>query len=102
MGDNEYEEILIRAFHCSSASLFTNFQAAVVWNMPEVREKTLEGFKTRQLAHWVKTHERHLLENGNNGHYIGNKVPLPHSFFIFLTNCSTQSLTLVFLNSCVE
>ncbi|KAF9325902.1 hypothetical protein BGZ91_002193 [Linnemannia elongata] len=76
MGNNEYEETLIRAFHCSSASLFASFQANVVWNLPEVREKTLGGFKARQLAHWVKTHERHLMENGNNGHYIGNKMSL--------------------------
>ena len=83
MGDNEYEETLIRAFHCSSATLFANFQTAVVWNLPEIREKALEVFKTSKLAHWVKTHERHLLDNGNNGHYIGNKVPFLHYFYLF-------------------
>ncbi|KAF9550265.1 hypothetical protein EC957_001172 [Mortierella hygrophila] len=76
MGDNEYEETLIRAFHCSSTTLFINFQTAVVWNMAEVREKALENFKANKLAHWVKTHERHLMDNGNNGHYLGNKMSL--------------------------
>ncbi|KAF9156064.1 hypothetical protein BG015_007367 [Linnemannia schmuckeri] len=76
MGDNEYEENLIRSFQCSSAWLYSNYLAAVVWNMPEVREKNLEVFKTKRLAHWVKTHERHLLENGNNDHYLGNKMSL--------------------------
>lgn len=96
MGNNEYEETLIRAFHCSSASLFASFQATVVWNLPEVREKTLEGFKARQLAHWVKTHERHLMENGNNGHYIGNKVPFPARFLPFLIDFASQRFNLGF------
>ncbi|KAG0275989.1 hypothetical protein BGZ95_008145 [Linnemannia exigua] len=76
MGDNEYEEAIIRSFHCSSASLFTIFSGSVIWNLPEVREKTLEAFKTNQLALWVQTHERHLMDNGNNGHYVGNKMSL--------------------------
>ncbi|KAF9135356.1 hypothetical protein BGW39_003463 [Mortierella sp. 14UC] len=76
MGDNEYEEAIIRSFHCSSASLSAVFSGSVIWNLPEVREKTLEAFKTKQLALWVETHERHLMDNGNNGHYVGNKMSL--------------------------
>ncbi|KAK3846942.1 MAG: hypothetical protein J3R72DRAFT_208352 [Linnemannia gamsii] len=69
MGDNEYEEAIIRSFHCSSASLFAVFSGSVVWNLPEVRDKTLEAFK-KQLTHWAQNHERHLMGNGNNGHYM--------------------------------
>ncbi|KAF9083248.1 hypothetical protein BGX23_011647 [Mortierella sp. AD031] len=76
LGDNEYEETLIRAFHCSSATLHGVFSNSVTWNLPEVQEKTLAAFKARQLVHWVKAHERHLLNNGDNGHYVGNKLSL--------------------------
>ncbi|KAF9912165.1 hypothetical protein EC991_000575 [Linnemannia zychae] len=76
MGDNEYEEAIIRSFHCSSACLFNVLSASVIWNLPEVRQKGLQAFKARQFDLWVETHERHLVDNGNNGHYIGNKLSL--------------------------
>ncbi|KAF9186667.1 hypothetical protein BGZ51_009336 [Haplosporangium sp. Z 767] len=76
LGDNEYEELLIKAFHCSSAGIQNLFAATVSWNQPEVKAKTFQRFKSTTLQNWVKTHEKHLADNGNNGHYIGNKISL--------------------------
>jgi hypothetical protein len=33
-------------------------------------------FTTATLPTWIATHEKHLNDNGNNGHYIGDKVLL--------------------------
>ncbi|KAG0049810.1 hypothetical protein BGZ83_005367 [Gryganskiella cystojenkinii] len=76
LGDNPYEEHLIRAFHVSSLSIMVTFGSFVTWNFPEVQEKSLELFKTQFLPNWIRTHERHLIDNGSNGHYLGDKLTL--------------------------
>ncbi|KAF9998728.1 hypothetical protein BGZ65_005801 [Modicella reniformis] len=76
LGENQYEETLIKTIHSSSLSTFSEFYASVTWNMPEVHDKCLQGFKGRTLVNWVKTHERHLIDNGSNGHYFGDKLTL--------------------------
>jgi len=74
MGKNEYEEALIKAFHASSMGMMGIFGGTVTWNMPEVQDKCLQVFKEVMLTNWVKTHERHLIDNGSNGHYFGDEV----------------------------
>ena len=74
MGSNEYEENLIKIFQSSTAALQTVFAGTVTWNHPEVKEKSLQFFLGNQLLTWIATHEKHLADNGNNGHYVGNKV----------------------------
>lgn len=48
----------------------------VTWNLPEVHDKVFEFFKNNTLPTWIETHEKHLADNGNNGHYVGNKLTL--------------------------
>ncbi|KAK3821400.1 MAG: hypothetical protein J3Q66DRAFT_367109 [Benniella sp.] len=74
MGKNEYEEALIKAFHTSSMAMMGMFGGTVTWNMPEVQDKCLQMFKEVMLPNWVKTHERHLIDNGSNGHYFGDEL----------------------------
>ena len=74
LGDNEYESLLIKSFHSSSSMLQNIFGTAVVWALPEVKHKMLQDFKNVRLATWVAVHTKHLIDNGDNGHYMGNKV----------------------------
>ncbi|KAF9434300.1 hypothetical protein BGZ76_008241 [Entomortierella beljakovae] len=76
LGDNLYEESLIKAFHSSSMTLIATFSTSVAWNVPEAQEKAFGYFKMATLPNWIKTHERHLVDNGSNGHYIGDKLSL--------------------------
>ncbi|KAK3823560.1 MAG: hypothetical protein J3Q66DRAFT_332198, partial [Benniella sp.] len=73
LGDNDYEEQLIRAFHSSSAHLQSYFAQSVTWCSPEVKEGNLAQFLTGNLKTFIDTHEKHLADNGNNGHYVGNR-----------------------------
>ncbi|KAF9959718.1 hypothetical protein BGZ72_008965 [Mortierella alpina] len=76
LGDNEYEENLIRIFHSSSASMQNSHASSAVWVAPEVRAAGVVAFRDGALRTWMETHEKHLMANGNNGHYVGNKLSL--------------------------
>jgi hypothetical protein len=74
LGDNEYEENVIKAFHNSAGYLQNNFAQSVAWCPPEAKERNLAKFLAETLQTFISTHEKHLADNGNNGHYMGNKV----------------------------
>ncbi|KAF8942295.1 hypothetical protein BGZ47_006641 [Haplosporangium gracile] len=76
LGSNEYEESVIKSLHSSSAAIQNAFGGSVTWNAPEGKAGGLEFFTTAALPTWIATHERHLIDNGNNGHYLGNKLSL--------------------------
>ncbi|KAF9137906.1 hypothetical protein BG015_002560 [Linnemannia schmuckeri] len=77
MGSNEYEMNLIKSFHSSAASLHT-LHATTVAFIPdrEARWKAMEVFREGPFTQWVAIHEKHLKDNGSNGHYIGDKLTL--------------------------
>jgi len=79
LGDNEYEELLIKVFHSSSFMLQSAFASNVTWCPPEVQPQALSFFMASTLPTWIQTHTKHLLDNGDNGHYIGNKVNIMKS-----------------------
>ncbi|KAF9289217.1 Glutathione S-transferase S1 [Mortierella alpina] len=54
LGSNDYEENLVRMCHSSSSAVQINMAITVTWNLPK----------------------KHLADNGNNGHYVGNKLTL--------------------------
>ncbi|KAF9112065.1 hypothetical protein BGX27_004013 [Mortierella sp. AM989] len=76
LGENQYEESLIKASHNSSQSVMNFYSTSVAYNMPEVQEKTRASFLDYTLPNWIATHERHLVDNGSNGHYLGDKLSL--------------------------
>ncbi|KAF9137907.1 hypothetical protein BG015_002561 [Linnemannia schmuckeri] len=76
LGSNEYEESIIKSFHSSSAAIMSAFASSVTWNTPEGKAGGLEFFTTSTLPTWIATHEKHLIDNGNNGHYVGDKLSL--------------------------
>lgn len=75
LGNNEYEMNLIKSFHSSAASLHS-LHATTVAFIPdrEARKKAMEAFRDGPFTQWVAIHDKHLKDNGSNGHYIGNKV----------------------------
>ncbi|KAI1318320.1 hypothetical protein EDD11_006833 [Mortierella claussenii] len=76
LGDNEYEENLIKIFHCSSIYIQSNFAQGVTWSSPQSKEGNTQYFVANTLPTWIATHEKHLRDNGNNGHYMGDKLSL--------------------------
>ncbi|KAF9207491.1 hypothetical protein BGZ49_000306 [Haplosporangium sp. Z 27] len=76
LGDNDYEEILIKAFHSSTAGVQNVCSQRVTWEATEAKTEHTNDFKNKTLPQWIQTHEKHLIDNGNNGHYVGNKLSL--------------------------
>ncbi|KAI7832652.1 hypothetical protein BC939DRAFT_472248 [Gamsiella multidivaricata] len=76
LGDNEYEENLIKMFHNSSHLFQAAFAQGVTLCSPDVKERQLAAFLNNTLPTWIQTHEKHLHDNGNNGHYVGEKLSL--------------------------
>ncbi|KAF9968873.1 hypothetical protein BGZ70_000017 [Mortierella alpina] len=76
LGSNDYEENLVRIFQSSTSAVQSIFASTVTWNHPEVKEQSFQFFLGNQLLTWIATHEKHLADNGNNGHYVGNKLTL--------------------------
>ncbi|KAK3844610.1 MAG: hypothetical protein J3R72DRAFT_438398 [Linnemannia gamsii] len=77
LGSNEYEENLIKSFHSSTASLYS-LHATTVAFIPdrEARKRAMEVFRDGPFRAWVTLHEKHLRDNGSNGHYVGDKLTL--------------------------
>ncbi|KAG9066594.1 hypothetical protein KI688_012502 [Linnemannia hyalina] len=76
LGSNEYEESIIKSLHSSSAAVQNAFAVTVTWNTPEGKAGALGFFTSATLPIWIAAHERHLIDNGNNGHYVGDKLSL--------------------------
>ncbi|KAF9572271.1 hypothetical protein EC968_010062 [Mortierella alpina] len=77
LGCNDYEENLIKIFQSSTTALQVVFTATVTLSTPhEVKKKAFQSFMENQLLTWITTHEKHLADNGNNGHYVGNHLTM--------------------------
>ncbi|KAF9185233.1 hypothetical protein BGZ51_002721 [Haplosporangium sp. Z 767] len=76
-GDDDFDEIKVRAFATSTQSL-VNFLILRVLTVSdaEYKAKMMERFQTEALPQFVAVHERHLEANGRNGYYVGNKLSL--------------------------
>ncbi|KAG0282297.1 hypothetical protein BGZ96_000630 [Linnemannia gamsii] len=77
MGSNLYEENLIKSFHSSTASLHQMHSTTVAF-IPdrEARKKAMGVFREGPFKQWVAVHDKHLKDNGSNGHYIGDRLTL--------------------------
>ncbi|KAG0344607.1 hypothetical protein BG004_004329 [Podila humilis] len=76
LGDNEYEETLIKMFHNSASTYQTVFAISVTWVDPLVSKKAFEYFKTQSFPGMCANLEKHLVDNGSNGHFVGDKLSL--------------------------
>ncbi|KAF9174864.1 hypothetical protein BGX21_010663 [Mortierella sp. AD011] len=70
LGKDYWEENLIKMYQSSTHALFTFLVHNVVQSPKEDRPAFLERFKKSNLPEWIKFHEKHLKENGSNGHYL--------------------------------
>lgn len=76
MGDNAYDAAVIRAVHNSAADLQTIMSGTVTFNHPGAKEKCLETFKTATFPNMLGAWERHLVDNGSNGFFFGDRLSL--------------------------
>lgn len=75
-GSNLWEENLIRMYHSSSQAVFDKLVTTVVRAPKENYEQMMEIYQTNILPEWAEYHERALVKNGSNGHYVGDKVKI--------------------------
>ncbi|KAG0012087.1 hypothetical protein BGZ81_001778 [Podila clonocystis] len=76
LGDNAYDATVIRAIHNSAADLQTIIFKTILFNYPGAKKKSLEAFKTRTLPDTLAFWERHLVDNGSNGFFFGDRLSL--------------------------
>ncbi|KAF9907211.1 hypothetical protein EC991_011201 [Linnemannia zychae] len=76
LGDNYWEETLVRMFHTNMQYLRERTFSDVFVNPMEKRIAARAWFLERTLKKFLNDHEFHLKENGSNGHYVGDKVSL--------------------------
>ncbi|KAG0215118.1 hypothetical protein BGX28_000823 [Mortierella sp. GBA30] len=92
-GDDHFDEMKIRSFASSIKSL-TNFYFLRVAVVRDDAYKAVmkERFLTEAVPPFVATHERHLVANGSNGHYVDNKLSLA-DIMLTLVLSMIQSVT---------
>lgn len=95
MGKNDYEKNLIKSFHSSAASLHS-LHATTVAFIPdrEARKKAMEAFRDGPFTQWVAIQDKHLKDNGSNGHYIGDKVKKKYKIEDCRVNCCLLTIFL--------
>ncbi|KAG0034646.1 hypothetical protein BGZ83_004145 [Gryganskiella cystojenkinii] len=77
MGDDPFQEIVIEQFISNSTTLWNKFRYTFyrVPN-PVVKAEGREDLVQNIFPGWIKNHERQLVGNGLNGHYVGNRLSL--------------------------
>ncbi|KAG0090026.1 hypothetical protein BGZ92_003816 [Podila epicladia] len=77
LGTNAFEEAVIDQFVSSSRStlgaITTKFFDA---KTPEAKAEVKTALMERHIEAWLINHERHLTDNGSNGHYLGEALSL--------------------------
>jgi hypothetical protein len=75
VGENKWEENLVRMYHSSTQALFDKLVHVGVRTPKEHSQaEMMEIYLTKTIPEWAFYHERALVKNGSNGHYVGNKV----------------------------
>lgn len=72
LGANAWEEHLVNEYVHGLDCELTNHMK-VVFASVETRQKEAESF-SRDFTKWSAFIERHLAANGNNGHFVGDKI----------------------------
>ncbi|KAG0341949.1 hypothetical protein BG000_007499 [Podila horticola] len=76
LGDNAYDSAVIRAVHNSCADLVNGMAGTITFNHPGAKEKCMETFKNATLPNMLGSWERHLVDNGGNGFFFGDRLSL--------------------------
>ncbi|KAF9980600.1 hypothetical protein BGZ65_004895, partial [Modicella reniformis] len=75
-GSTPEEELQISIFYSQAITIHNVWIFRVIPALAPVRAEILKAFKEITLKRWIDVCERYLVENGNNGHFFGNKVTL--------------------------
>ena len=74
MGDDAWEKLAISSFY-SNIHFLRERTFSEVQDVPkQFKKEARETFFKHTLRKFIEDHEYHLAQNGNNGHYVGNKV----------------------------
>ncbi|KAG9327183.1 hypothetical protein KVV02_000899 [Mortierella alpina] len=76
IGDNQWEQNLVKMYHSSSQALFDKLVTTVVRAPKEHYDQMLEIWASTIVPEWAEYHERALKANGSNGHYVGSKLTI--------------------------
>ncbi|KAF9919040.1 hypothetical protein BX616_002704 [Lobosporangium transversale] len=76
LGQDEWEETAINVFYSSSNAIMSFYINKVLLAFPDIKQRELEKFLTKDLPVWISQHEKWLAKNGNNGHYVGDQLSL--------------------------
>ncbi|KAF9081491.1 Glutathione S-transferase S1, partial [Mortierella sp. AM989] len=76
-GDNIFEETVINSFASNTSSLMLQlFMKYYVVKDPAQKAEAKKELLSGAVPTWVKLNEEHLVANGSNGHYVGNKTTI--------------------------
>ncbi|KAG0000073.1 hypothetical protein BGZ80_006430 [Entomortierella chlamydospora] len=77
LGQTPWEEMKINAFVSSTKSLtFLAFSRIPTVKDTVQKQEMVQDMVNKSVPAWVQSHERYLVANGTNGHYIGDKLTL--------------------------
>ncbi|KAF8943356.1 hypothetical protein BGZ47_005501 [Haplosporangium gracile] len=76
LGKDFWEESQIRMFHSSTHALITFLVHTIVQSPQSDRAAFLARFKKTNLPQWIRSHEKYLVANGSNGHYVGDQLSI--------------------------
>ncbi|KAG0241245.1 hypothetical protein BGW41_006099 [Actinomortierella wolfii] len=78
-GDNAWEAYLVDMYFNNSLTVFNNMVSKFLRVNGDDKEKRVEAYNKvvdEDIERWVQLHEEHLMANGNNGHYVGDRTSL--------------------------
>ncbi|KAI1317837.1 Glutathione S-transferase S1 [Mortierella claussenii] len=76
LGENKWESLTIQSFYSNIHYLRERTFSEVTDVPKELRKRIRDEFLTITLKKFLEDHEFHLKENGDNGHYVGDKLSL--------------------------
>ncbi|KAG0345629.1 hypothetical protein BG004_003440 [Podila humilis] len=75
-GEDLWEETAINVFYISSNATMSNYITKVLLAFPDIKQRELIKFVTKDVPMWIEQHEKWLLHNGLNGHYVGRQLSI--------------------------
>ncbi|KAG0224644.1 hypothetical protein BGW42_004968 [Actinomortierella wolfii] len=73
-GSTEMEKVRIDTAVSFQRGINAFWQLRVLYANPEELPKYMEEYFTNQVPKWVAANEKLLIQNGSNGHVVGNKI----------------------------
>ncbi|KAF9347614.1 hypothetical protein BGX26_000912 [Mortierella sp. AD094] len=76
-GDNAFEETVINTYVNNLSALVQQiYMKYYSVKDPALKAEAKEQLLNGPIANWIKFNEQHLVANGSNGHFVGNKTTI--------------------------